>query len=235
MFDASAEFYDLIYSGFKDYASETAQIAALLRRESQGCHTVLDVACGTGEHARLLAAEGFSVDGLDLNPDFVRIASRKHPAGRFYEADMRDFHLPVRYDVVVCLFSSIGYARTLDGVACTLACVREHLSPDGVFLMEPWFPPGALEPNRVATNTGEANGVVVTRVARVEVQGRLSRLHFEYEITRGSETRHAREVHELGLFTPEELLEAFQRAGLETTYDPKGVTDRGLYIARMAR
>jgi ubiquinone/menaquinone biosynthesis C-methylase UbiE len=56
MFTASAEFYDLIYSTFKDYAGEAAQIVRLLRRLHPQCQTVLDVACGTGEHARILAA-----------------------------------------------------------------------------------------------------------------------------------------------------------------------------------
>ena len=32
MFNHSAELYDLIYAGFKDYAGEAAQIASLLRR-----------------------------------------------------------------------------------------------------------------------------------------------------------------------------------------------------------
>jgi predicted TPR repeat methyltransferase len=92
MFDASAEYYDLIYSTLKDYALETEQIASLLRRINPTCRTVLDVACGTGEHARRLAAEGFAVDGLDLSEAFVSIASRKHPGGRFFVADMGDFH-----------------------------------------------------------------------------------------------------------------------------------------------
>jgi len=48
MFDASAEYYDLIYSTFKDYAAETETIAALLRRLNSNCRTVLDIACGTG-------------------------------------------------------------------------------------------------------------------------------------------------------------------------------------------
>ena len=50
MFSASAEFYDLIYSTFKDYRAEGEQIARLLRRLNPACESVLDVGCGTGEH-----------------------------------------------------------------------------------------------------------------------------------------------------------------------------------------
>jgi SAM-dependent methyltransferase len=234
MFDASAEYYDLIYSTFKDYPREATRIADLLRRLNPQCRTVLDAACGTGEHARLLSAAGFTVDGLDLSAAFVDIARRKHPAGRFLVADMADFHLEHRYDAVLCLFSSIGYLCTLDRVEAALGCFREHVAPGGVVVVEPWFGPGALDPARVARNTGEANGVRVSRVSRVEVEGRVSRLFFDYEITSGTETRHASEMHELGLFTTAELLECFGNAGFVTEYDPKGLTDRGLYIARRA-
>jgi SAM-dependent methyltransferase len=234
MFNASAEFYDLIYSTFKDYVGEAAQIAGLLRRLNPQCQTVIDVACGTGEHARLLAAEGFAVDGLDLNPAFVRIAEQKHRAGRFFEADMSSFHLPHRYDAVLCLFSSIGYLQTLDRVTRALRCFREHLAAGGIIIVEPWFAPGVLDSARVVRNTGEANGVRVSRISRVEVEGRLSRLLFEYEITNGVDTRRAQETHELGLFTTAELLQTFRDAGLYADYDPKGLTDRGLYMARAA-
>jgi SAM-dependent methyltransferase len=233
MFSESAEFYDLVYSTFKDYAGEAARIAGLLRISNPQYRTVLDVACGTGEHARLLAGYGFAVDGIDLDPAFVRIASRKHPAGRFVEADMSDFHLGRRYDAVLCLFSSIGYLRTLDRVAGALRCFREHLVPGGMILVEPWFAPGELRTNHVARNTGEANGISVTRTSRVEVEGRLSRLYFDYEITDTTGIRRASEIHELGLFTVAELMKAFRDAGLDAGYDPKGLTDRGLYTARV--
>ena len=234
MFTTSAEFYDLIYSTFKDYEREATQIASVLRHRNASCKTVLDVACGTGEHARLLAAAGFVVDGLDLDPAFVRIAQRKHSAGQIHQADMSDFNLSRRYDAVTCLFSSIGYLRTLDRVARAFACFRSHLAPGGVILVEPWFAPGVLDPARVARNTGEASGVRVTRVGRVEVDGRLSRLLFDYEVTDATGTRRISEVHELGLFTTPELLAAFRSAGLEVDYDPNGLTDRGLYVARVA-
>jgi SAM-dependent methyltransferase len=234
MFNASAEYYDVIYAAFKDYAAEVAQVTTLLRRLNPRCHTLLDVGCGTGEHARLLAAEGFAVDGLDIEPAFVRIASQKHPAGRFVVADMSDFHLRDRYDALLCLFSSIGYLCTLDRVTRALACFLEHLAPGGVALVEPWFPPGVLEANREFTHSGEAQGVRVSRRARTDIEGTLSRLLFEYEIEDHGEVRRISEVHELGLFTTEEMMQAFRDADLDVQHDPEGLTGRGLFIARSA-
>jgi len=232
MFDASAQFYDLIYSRFKDYAIETEQLTTLIRRQHPGCVSVLDVACGTGEHVHRLAQKGYQVDGLDLNETFLEIAKSKHQAGRFFHGDMEDFHLSNRYDAITCLFSSIGYVRTLDGVGRTLASFRNHLAVGGIIVIEPWFPPGVLDPSRVTTDTAEAAGVRVSRVSRVEEEGTISRVFFDYDILDGSGSRHVSEVHELGLFTSEELLCAFERAALDVVFDPKGLTDRGLYVAR---
>ena len=53
MFSASAELYDLIYSSFKDHPAETAQLAALIRAAHPVAHRILDVACGTAEHAAI--------------------------------------------------------------------------------------------------------------------------------------------------------------------------------------
>jgi SAM-dependent methyltransferase len=203
-----------------------------LRRLNPDCRTVLDVGCGTGEHARLLTNHGFAVDGIDIEPAFVRIAAEKNPAGRFVVADMSDFQLPTRYDAVLCLFSSIGYLRTLERVTRALACFRDHLALDGVALVEPWFPPGVLEANREFIHSGEAHGVRVSRHSRTEINGTLSRLLFEYEIDDHGEVRRVSEVHELGLFTTEEMMQAFAAAGLHADHDPEGLTGRGLFIAR---
>jgi hypothetical protein len=146
---------------------------------------------------------------------------------------MSDFHLSDRYDAVLCLFSSIGYLQTLDRVARALACFREHLAPGGVIVIEPWFAPGGLDPTRVSRQTGEANGVRVSRVSRVEIEGSLSRLLFDYEISDGMGTRRTSEVHELGLFTTAELMRTFREAGLHADHDPQGLTDCGLFVARV--
>jgi SAM-dependent methyltransferase len=236
MFSESAELYDLIYASFKNYEAETDRLYELLTRELPGVRTVLDVACGTAEHARLLAERhGLSVDGIDLDPTFVRIAQHTHPAGRFVVADMCELDLGRRYDVVMCLFSSIGYVRTPDRVTRAIGRFRDHLEPGGVIVVEPWFPPGVMTHGYTSTDVGERGGLRVVRRARTEIDGRLSRLLFEYDITQNGHTRHASEVHELGLFTLEEMSAAFEANGLVVEYDPKGLIGRGLYVARHQR
>ncbi len=234
MFTASAELYDLLYARLKDYGAEADRIAALLRALHPGCRTVLDVACGTGEHVRRLVERGFVVDGLDLDAGLLRIARAKNPASRFLEADFCDFVSERRYDAVLCLFSSIGYARTLERVARALACFRRALAPGGVVVVEPWFEPGAMDPDRSDTLTVEAPPLHVTRTSRVRIADRVSHLHFAYEITGPDGVRHAEEDHELGLFTVAEMIEAFRAAGLAATWDPVGLTGRGLYVGRDA-
>jgi ubiquinone/menaquinone biosynthesis C-methylase UbiE len=234
MFTASAELYDAIYS-FKDYAAETAQVAALVRAIHPAARHILDVACGTGEHARHLAvSHRFDVDGLDLDAGLLRVARVKHPSGNFFEADMSDFALAQRYDAVLCLFSSIAYLVTLERTRRALECFRRHLGPDGVLLVEPWFPPGGLQDGRIFRQTGTHLGRAVERVSRNEIDGRISRLWFDYRIDTPDGIRHASEVHELGLFTTDEMATAFKDAGFRAEFDPVGLTGRGLWVARSA-
>jgi SAM-dependent methyltransferase len=234
VFTESADLYDAIYFTFKDYAEEADAIARQLRAAHPSVRTVLDVGCGTGEHARLLATHhGLAVDGLDLNAAFVRLAQQKHPAGHFYVADMVAFNLARRYDAVICMFSSIGYVRTTARLTQTLASFRRHLAPGGVVLIEPWFPPGVLEPGHHSSRSAAAGAVRVQREATTEVEGRISRLRFEYEITEAGAVRHASETHELGLFSEGEMLAAFTAAGLNATHEAPSSRNRGLYIARV--
>ena len=233
MFSASAELYDLIYSGFKDYAAESSRVATIVKREHGAARTILDVACGTAEHARILAEQyGFEVDGLDLDPEFVAIAKRKLPHGSVYRGDMTSFTLPKKYDVILCLFSSIGYVKTLTRVRDTLERFRAHLAPRGIVLVEPWFAPDMLQPGRITVNDAESSGLRVVRMSQLTVEDRLSRIRFEYLIGRPNGIEHATEVHELGLFTTGELLDAFAAAGLSAVHDPQGLDGRGLFTAR---
>ena len=235
MFTESAELYDLIYSTIRDYGAEAEQVDVRLRDLKPNCRTILDVACGTGEHARLLEARfGYKVDGLDLSPAFVSIAHRKLPGRLFVVGDMAAFHLERRYDAVICLGSSIGYLLSLETVQRALECFRAHLSDDGVLIVEPWLSPEQLESGYRSTRTVESPTVKVVREQTTELVGRVSRLRFDYTIESHGRTRRTTELHELGLFTVAELQSTFAAAGLQARHDPYGLNGRGLFVASIA-
>ncbi len=235
MFSESAHLYDAIYRAFKDYAAEATAISTLVRAAHPTASTILDVGCGTGEHAfHLRKSHGFAVDGLDLDPGLLAVAREKMPDARFFEGDMAAFELGHRYDVVMCLFSSIGYLQTLERVTTALRCFRSHLAEAAVIVVEPWFAPGVLRDGPGSTRRAEADGVRVERASHTTVEGRFSTLIFNYRFEDASGVQVAREVHQLGLFTHEEMMASFREAGLAATYDSSGLTGRGLYVARTA-
>lgn len=233
MFSSSIELYDLIYRRMKDYAKEAGEVATLVRGICPGASTVLDVGCGTGEHALHLRTDhGFRVDGVDLEPGFVDLARAKNPDGEFVVADMCHLDLGRTYDVVLCLFGAIGYVRDEDRLRSAIAALARHAAPGGVVIVEPWFAPGALTDGYVSLVTAEDEGVSVCRMGFTEVKDRISRLRMEYLVGTTGGIRHETETHELGLFTRDEMEEAFVAAGLAPDYDDEGPTGRGLYRAR---
>ncbi len=232
MFTKSAQYYDLIYASFKDYPSEAEKIANLIHKLNPNAQTILDVACGTGEHAKILSENySYLVDGIDLDENLLEIARQKNPRARFEAADMIDFDLGKKYDIVMCLFSAIGYVRTLENLRKTLVCFRNHLSANGLIIVEPWFAPDNWKPGQLHLKTAETDNLKVCRIGITDRVGNLSKLRFEYLIGTPTEIQHETEHHELGLFTVEEMMQSFQNAGLESDYDSTGISGRGLYTA----
>ena len=227
----AAKYYDLIYS-FKDYDVEAAKIREVIQREHSGARSILDVACGTGEHAKRLA-RNFSVDGLDIEPEFVKIAQSKLQYGFVTAGDMRNFKLARKYDVVQCLFSSIGYLTRGDDVIAALRCFSEHLLPGGIVIVEPWITPDKFEGGlpSMAPPVDKAD-IKICRMHVSERKGNISLLNFHYLVATRLGVERLNESHELALYSVEEMLAFFRAAGLNAEHDPVGIFGRGLYVAR---
>lgn len=230
MYGLSSKYYDVIYS-FKDYKHEAEQIRNYMAKQGLNYRTILDVACGTGQHAFYLKNE-YLIDGIDLNPEFISIAKSKNPKGNFYVADMTNFKLNKKYDVVMCLFSSIGYVQTLNNVVRTLGCFKEHLNDNGIILVEPWFTPEEWSEGRVDIITTELKDIKMCRMSHTQKLDRISILRFDYLFGSNTGIEYFSEEHKMGLFTVDELINAFNEVGLEVEYDDQGISGRGMYVAR---
>jgi ubiquinone/menaquinone biosynthesis C-methylase UbiE len=229
MFTESAAFYDLLYR-FLDYEEAVRRLDAILERQAPQAQTLLDVGCGTGRHLELLR-ERYRVEGLDINPVMLETARRRLPGVGLHEADMADFSLARRFDVIVSLFSAIAYVGTEERMRAATLCMRRQLNPGGVLVVEPWFTPDAYWTGTITANQVDDEELKIAWMYTSEREGSLSVLDIHYLIGRPTGIECVRERQELGLFSQEQHLDAFRAAGLEARFEPDGLLGRGLYVA----
>lgn len=233
MYAELARYYDKIYS-LKDYADEAGRLTAIIRGylRSEG-RRLLDVACGTGRHLEYLR-EQFDVEGLDISPEMLETARQKNPGVPFHQGDMADFDLGRSFDVVTCLFSSIGYVKTMERLKKALTCMVSHLVPGGVLVIEPWFTTGSWHPGTVHGLFIDEPELKIARVNTSFVDGRISYFDLHYLIGTPQGTEHYVEHHELGLFERKEIQDILTGLTLEVSYAEEGLTGRGLFVGRLA-
>jgi SAM-dependent methyltransferase len=225
----SADLYDLLYS-WKDYAAEAATIREAITRRRPTATTLLDVACGTGRHLEHLR-EWYQVAGVDAEPQMLDAARRRLGDVALYQGDMRDFELARQFDVVTCLFSSIGYMQTSRDLTRALSNMARHLTADGLLIVEPWLSAEDFTEGHIAgPMIGEGDGIKVARMNDARIEGRLSVMEFHYLVGRPGGIEHFTETHALGLYSADEYLGALESAGLAVEHDAEGLTGRGLWI-----
>lgn len=230
MYTKSESYYDVIYETIKKYPKEFRQLRKLIKRhkKSKG-NTLLDVACGTGQHLSLLR-KSFKTQGLDADAKMLAIARKRNPGVRFHKANMVDFRLPDRFDIITCLFSAIGYVKTLPRLRSAIRNMVKHLKPGGVLIVEPWLTPQAFKRGLVGAVFVNQPKLKIARINIVKLQGRVSTMVFHYLIGTPQGIRYFTEPHKLGLFTRDECLAALRECGLKVAYYSKGLMGRGLYV-----
>jgi SAM-dependent methyltransferase len=231
-FERSARLYDLMYAG-KDYADAAGAIHELVEEAVPGARDLLDVGCGTGRHLEQLA-RWYATEGLDMSPGLLERARERCPGASFHEGDMTAFDLGRSFDVITCLFAAIGYVRTVDAMRAAIARMAAHLRTPGVLLVEPWFTPESFWDDHLAANFHDEPEIKLAWMYRQRREGSLSVLDVNHLVAEPGGIEHFVERQELGLFTRDEMLAAFQDVGLSVRYREGGVWNRGLYVARRA-
>jgi len=227
MFTKTAKHYDAVYS-YKDYEGESELITSLVRERVPNAKTILDVACGTGKHLEYFS-EKFECAGVELDPEMLSIAEERVSGVPLHVGDMCDIDLATKFDAVTCLFSSIGYTKTVERMEQAVANMAKHLNLNGMLLVEGWVTPESWIVGKVRTDIYETDDGFVARMALMEPIDR-GRLVLEYMIGDSSGISHVTETHEMGWFTHDEYSNAFTKAGLELEYLEEGLTGRGIYI-----
>lgn len=231
MFTKTQKYYDAIY-GWKDYETESRRLTEIIAsyKTSPG-NTFLDVACGTGGHIPHLR-QHFTVEGLDLDRDMLSLATAKHPDVPFHHGDMSEFDLGRQFDVVACLFSSVGYLKTPERLAKAVRNMARHVRPGGVLIVEPYFSPQQWQPRIRAPGASVVDKPEVSVVRMIDWvrEGDLVTSTFHYLVGTAERVEYFSEQHVMGLFSDDDYRSAFTSAAMEVLHDAQGLMGRGLYI-----
>src|SRR3954452_6016867 len=101
--------YDALYQD-KDYASECDMVERLVGTYGRGrARRILDLGCGTGGHAALLAERGYEVVGVDRAPDMLALARARGGTTRYELGDVATVDLGETFDVALMMFAVLGY------------------------------------------------------------------------------------------------------------------------------
>jgi len=150
-FDSVQSGYELV-APFYHLFADNADLPFYLKYAKQYGSPVLDIAAGAGRVSFALAEAGFDVVAIEKSPAMVSEFKRKLACSSedikkritLFEVDMTAFSLNRKFPLII-IPVSFGHARTTDEQLSTLACISNHMTDDGLFILDMF--PGGVQPD----------------------------------------------------------------------------------------
>jgi SAM-dependent methyltransferase len=216
-FDHYAQYYDLFYQD-KEYDNEASYVHRLIQKFAPKTRSILELGCGTGKHASLLAENGYVIHGVDISSEMLRRAQERLSSlpGKisaklqFSHGDIGDIRLDNKYDAVIALFHVVSYQTSNNALQKTFETVKHHLDPNGIFIFDVWYGPAVLsDPPVVRVKRFENDAVLMTRIAEpdLDVNENIVKVHYQLFVKdkRKQHIEEIRELHTMRYFFKPEL------------------------------
>ena len=123
-----------------DYEAVVAFYNEIIHREGLTPRTAVDLACGTGSVALLLARQGLRVTAVDMSEEMLTAAAQKAASEEnppiFACQMLQELQLPRGVDLAVCALDSLDYILDPNDCAEAIRRVYKALNPGGIFIFD---------------------------------------------------------------------------------------------------
>ena len=134
MSSVEADFDRLARLDDEGWTSNNHYHSSLLKRVPENCENALEIGCGTGAFARLLAKRCKSVVGLDLSSEMIRVArsrSTQFHNLEFELADVMTWNFPQSHFDFVCSIATLHHLEQRE----LLLKIKDALKPRGILVV----------------------------------------------------------------------------------------------------
>lgn len=246
-----ADTYDAIYHD-KDYIAECNLIERTFQTYADGAvRSILDLGCGTGNHAFPLAQRGYEVVGVDRSESMIararsKVADSLHNGrSTFYQGDIRSVDLQQHFDAVLMMFAVLGYQPENAAVLSALRTARRHLSSGGLLIFDVWYGPAVLHQRpsqRVKVIPAREGQILRVTSGELDTSRHLCTVYYHvWRLEGGRLVGETEETHSVRYFFPLELNLFLECSGFtpirlgafpEFDHDPDETTWNVLGVAR---
>lgn len=206
------ELYEFLFpeGRFKAAAEQVEKILDLVSKDTGD---VLDLACGPGRHAIVLAEKGYRVTAVDRSGFLLEIARKKAKESgvevEWIHKDMREFCRPDAFDLVINMFTSFGYFENKDEDVVVLKNIHSSLRKDGFCFMDMAGKEWLAKNYKQTLSHENADGSLL--IERHDISDDWTRINNEWILLRGNEAKRFRFSHTL--YSGQELKDRLLMAG----------------------
>lgn len=195
-FNAYSRYYDLLYKD-KNYTSEANYVIQLIKANHNNATQILELGCGTGNHAAILCKEKYTVTGLERSAEMVNLAKQKQIEGfNPMVADITNFSLNTKFDVVISLFHVISYLTNNEQLVECLNTVNNHLNEKGIFIFDVWYTPAVyMQKPETRVKRISDDAIQGTRIAESTIHFNKNVVDVNYEIHIQNKQNDITEIH----------------------------------------
>jgi len=220
-----AESYDLFY-GEKNYEMECDVLEEVFKRYSGlEVASILDLGCGTGNHAIPLANRGYDVTGVDRSLEMLTQARKKMhllklfdvQSLKFLQGDICTIELSQKYDAILMMFAVLGYQYENSDVSSALQTAFRHCKKGGLFIFDVWYGPAvlAIRPSdRIKIITMENGQLIRAASGSLDTLRQQAKVQYHiWKILQDQVISESEEIHTMRYFFPQELAYFVNQAG----------------------
>ena len=131
-YDSLAPFYDSVIgknNSSKKFLLNTAK--KYLKDNSK----ILELGCGTAENLSAFKSN-YILAGIDISEGMLKVARKKLPFAKFTQADISDFNLKEKFDLIFCSYDTINHLDNFTSWIRLFKCVKMHLNENGIFIFD---------------------------------------------------------------------------------------------------